>query len=144
MPSIKQLKDEISAADYFNKEQKHWILAGIGRAEAHLSVKKVNQPKKIRNPAKASGLITLEQWEEKNGVLGLYHIKAWADAHMLDPVMISAMMREFRVEMMAKGKQYANFKMAFQTYLTKGYLSKKIDACRAKETTTIEKRGISL
>lgn len=141
MPSVKQIIAEIQLSDTLGPNQKVFVVSAIWHAEQRLLLKSSNKPRKV---AGAKGLITLEEWEEKNGVLGVYHLKSWADAQLLDPVLISGMIREFRIEMISKGKQYANFRAAFQTYLTKGYLSKKIDACKAKETTTIEKRGISL
>ena len=94
-------------------------------------------------------LVTLQEWEAVNGQLAPSGMIKWIADNKLDLRMLAAMVGEFRQEMLAKGKQYANFKAAFQTYLAKGYLSKTLSQClacnnlRASETI-IHSKGVDL
>ena len=118
----------------------------IRDAEQRLRLKNV-----IGRPRKASGknLVTLQEWEAKHTPLSIVMMVEWMDRLKLCPLMIGDMVDEFRGEMIAKGKQYANFKAAFMTYLAKGYLSKQITACTIDRSpyrtkTTIDSRGVVL
>lgn len=146
MPSIKQIIAEIQASDTLPPSHKVKVVQIIRDAEERLKLKVTSQPRKVKN---AKGLVTLEEWEVAHGRLGIDHVIAWVNATKLCPRMIAAMIDEFRREMMAKGKQYANFKMAFQTYLGKGWLSKPITLCTLersefKSQTFIQTKGVSL
>ena len=88
--------------------------------------------------------MTIDEWLEHNGSLFTPSMFTWIKAKNLDRVIISDLIGEFQDEMRAKGKQYANFAMAFQTYLRKGYLSKPLSACVRKQQTHIETRGNTL
>lgn len=106
-----------------------------------------NKPVKIY---KKTSLVTLEQWEEKIGAqLNATMLASWCREKGLFHPTITRLIEEFRIEMMGKGKQYADFKSAFQTYLTKGYLSLTLigaqNLCKresqAMAGTTINRRG---
>lgn len=94
--------------------------------------------------------ITLQEWEQVQGTqLGVLQLGSWIRDKQLDPEKIATLVDEFRMEMMAKGKLYVDFKLTFQVYLTKGYLSRSLNFCRtAGKTveggTTIHTRGGAL
>lgn len=146
MTTIAALKKEIAGAGYFNAEQKKWLLNGIDKALNSITVVDAAKPRKIRNVKTGTNLLTLEQWEAARGKeLHFTDFKDWIFKTGLIEYQVRVMIEEFRAEMQAKGKQYANFKMAFQTYLTKGYLSKKFRECLAENNATvIHTRGINL
>lgn len=82
-------------------------------------------------------LMTIDQWEESVGAkLSTIMLLSWMQAKSLNPEIIHVLIEEFRIEMVGKGKQYADFRAAFQTYLTKGYLSRTLISCRTINTTT--------
>lgn len=146
MPSIQQIIAEIQLAPDLPPNHKVKAVQIIRDAEQRLKLKGVNS-----KPRKPSGknLMTLQEWEEQYGLLQPVNMTGWAASKKLCPRMLADMISEFRTEMMAKGKQYANFKMAFQTYLAKGYLSKTITACMLerspyKTQTTLDNRGVTL
>lgn len=143
MPSVKQLKQEIIGAEYFTPQQKEWLTKGINRALEVLAQKEINAPSKPRTVKKAKGLVTLNEWETANGRLDTDKLDAWIKARSFDKVRVAEMLSEFRSEMMAKGKQYADFRATFQVYLAKGYLSKPASYCVKQDssTTTIHSRG---
>ena len=75
----------------------------------------------------------------------------WIRKKLLCPILIGKMIEEFRTEMIGKGKQYADFRAAFQTYLTKGYLSRSLSNCllansphRSQDETIVYNRGGAL
>lgn len=71
-------------------------------------------------------LLTLEEWEAKEGcTLNYSMVASWAQGKRYDPKIILQLVDEFRVDMLSKGSRYADFKMAFQNYFNKGYLSVK-------------------
>lgn len=125
MPSIKQVIAEIQLAP-IPDHHKRYIAKQIEEALQRLSLKLTSKTRKVSN---AKGLTTLPVWEGFNGILTAHDIGSWIEQRQLCRRMVGQMILEFRDEMLAKGKQYANFKMAFQTYLTKGYLSKKLSDC---------------
>lgn len=142
MPSIKQIIAEIQLAQDLGPNQKQFTVRAIRDAEQRLKLKAPSAPRKITN---AKGLVTLQAWEAaRDKELHYTDLTDWIEKHQLDEFQVRLMIEEFRAEMMAKGKQYANFKMAFQTYVTKGYLSKRIDQLRRKDITVVEKRGLTL
>lgn len=100
----------------------------IVRVMTYLKAKKASKPKKIRNPSTPSKLYTLQEWEALwCGPLNVQLMDTWATEKVLCKRQLAQLIEEFRTEMMAKNKMYADFKAAFQVYLTKGYLSKRID-----------------
>lgn len=120
----------------------------IRDAESRLKIKGLNsKPRKVSN---GKNLVTLEVWEQEGGwQRTAKSIKDWVERYGLCPKMLEEMLDEFRREMLSKGKQYANFAMAFQTYMRKGYLSKPVGACTLEKSsfkpqTTIDKRGVNL
>lgn len=110
---------------------------------------KLNKDKINKKPK----LVTIQEWEANLGVaLNASMLASWCKEKGLYHPTITRLIEEFRIEMMGKGKQYADFKAAFQTYLTKGYLSltlagaqetSKRDALK-NESTTINRRGGSI
>lgn len=72
----------------------------------------------------------LPAWEAKNGELNAQMMGTWIRKQGLHHAQVANLVEEFRISMMAKGKRYKNFQLAFQTYLVKGYLSKNIDQVR--------------
>lgn len=142
MATVKQVLAAISQDGTLGPNQKRIITEAVQRAETWCKLQIGPKPRKISN---AKNLITLAEWEEKvrwdTGKLGI-----WADEKGLDRNVVSSMLREFREEMFAKGKQYADFQMAFRTYLTKGYLSKGLADCvkRDNSGTTIHTKGVNL
>lgn len=125
------------------------IIEGLERA---VKAKKLEAPKKIRNTKTKAKLYTLEEWEKLwCGKLDVALMGTWATRNNLCKRQLAQLIEEFRIEMISKAKQYADFKAAFQVYLTKGYLSKKIDQVRLrpgegtnKWGNTTATRGLSL
>lgn len=143
MATVKQVLAAISQDGTLGPNQKRFVTEAIQRAETWCQLQAGPKPRKITN---AKGLVTLEQWEEARGKeLHFTDFKDWIFKTGLIEFQVRLMIEEFRAEMQAKGKQYANFKMAFQTYLTKGYLSKKFKECMAENhATVIHTRGVNL
>lgn len=147
MPSIQQVIAEIQLATDLPPGHIAKAVQIIRDAEQRLKIKGVNsRPRKITN---AKNLITLQEWEVVNGLLGAVMMEDWINAKGLCRFVILEMIQEFRGEMYAKGKQYANFKSAFMTYLNKGYLSKTLDGCKVERSpyqnkTILDKRGVTL
>lgn len=146
MPSIQQVIAEIQLASDLPPHHITKAVQIIRDAENRLKLKGVTG-----RPRKATGknLVTLQEWEEANAKLSIVQLADWIEARKLCHLMVSDMVLEFRGEMIAKGKQYANFKAAFITYMNKGYLSKRIDACTLqrspyKQQTVIDSRGVTL
>lgn len=153
MASVPQLKAEITQADYFTDEQKKWLLSKIDYALNQLALRAAAKPKefKMRSPKKATGLMTLEQWEQKQGhnLTAMIDLGEWIRKNKLCPEMIQQLVNEFRADMTGKGKQYANFKAAFINYLAKGWLSKAITLCTLERSiyarqTVIDTKGLKL
>lgn len=143
MATIKQVIAAIGHDGTMGPNQKRFVIDAISRAETWISLSSPAKPRKITN---SKNLMPLEDWEVANGQLRTSMLSEWVKARGLCPVMVAQMVAEFRTEMMAKGKQYNNFKAAFQTYLTKGYLSKPLTACTLerstyKSQTVIETKG---
>lgn len=141
MASIQQIIAEIQLAQDLPPNHITKAVQIIRDAEQRLKLKGVNT-----KPRKASGknLMTLATWETQDGWANATSMNDWAKRHDLDQHMLSEMIDEFRREMLAKGKEYANFAMAFQTYLRKGYLSKTMASCVKKQATHIDTRGVTL
>ncbi len=144
MPSIKQIIAEVQLAGDLGPNQKQFTVKAIRDAEARISLKSAGKPRRITN---AKGLKTLTQWEDDRGqLLCMLDLKDWCvDQGLYQPV-VCEMMVEFREIMGAKGKQYANFVLAFQNYLRRAWLSKSMDACRIENhkpisATVIHTRG---
>lgn len=146
MPSIQQIIAEIQLAPDLPANHITKAVQIIRDAEQRLKLKgATSRPRK----ASGKGQVTLQEWEAAHGSLRLTMMSDWMDSHKLCYDMVRTMIDEFRGEMIAKGKQYANFKAAFMTYLAKGYLSKRMEACTLerstfKTKTTVSSRGIVL
>lgn len=145
MPTIKQLIAEIQLAP-IPDHHKRYIAKELTEAAERLKLRAPRKPMKITN---AKNLITLEEWEERNGKLNIGNLYDWICKNKLCAVAINNMVIEFREEMMAKGKQYANFKLAFITYLKRGYLSKPFKACTLEQSpynnsTIVHTKGVQL
>lgn len=144
MATVKQVLAAISQDGTLGPNQKRFVTEAVQRAEEWIKIQTANtKPRKISN---GKNLITLEEWEAQNGMLRSTMIWDWIRSQKLCPQITAKMIQEFREEMIAKGKQYANFKLAFQTYLTKGYLSKPLASCTLerspyKAATVIETKG---
>ena len=147
MATIKQVLAAISQDGTLGPNQKRFVTEAIQRAETWCQLQAGPKPRKITN---AKALATLDEWETARGKeLHYTDLQEWIAKQRLSEFQVRLMIEEFRAEMTAKGKQYANFKAAFQTYLTKGYLSKTLTACLAENNksasgTTIHNRGVSL
>lgn len=146
MPSIQQIIAEIQLAPDLPPTHKVKAVQIIRDAEQRLKIKNVTG-----RPRKVSGknLMTLQEWEAQHSALSVVMLTNWMDGRKLCYLTVGDMVEEFRGEMIAKGKQYANFKAAFMTYLAKGYLSKPITACTLdrstyKTKTTLDNRGVTL
>lgn len=148
MPSIKQIIAEIQLAATLGPNQKSFVVQAIRDAEQRLTLKLIGT--KVRKISNAKGLVTLEAWETGRGKeLHYTDLTAWIAKHRLCEFSVRMMIEEFRAEMQAKGKQYADFSRAFNVYLTKGYLSKKMSDCTIerspyRQQTVIDKRGVNL
>ena len=146
MPSIQQIIAEIQLAPDLPPNHIAKAVQIIRDAEQRLKLRgAVNRPRK----ASGKNLVTLQEWEKQHGLLSIVMMTDWIDAHKLCYLAVGDMVDEFRGEMIAKGKQYANFKAAFMTYLAKGYLSKRMEACTLERSpyttqTRIDKRGGNL
>lgn len=147
MPSIKQVIAEIQLAPDLPPAHIAKAVQIIRDAEERLKNKGLSsRPRKITG---AKNLVILSEWEAEKGKLCADMMLGWLRGHGLCPSMIEEMIEEFRGEMFAKGKQYANFKAAFITYLNKGYLSKRLEQCKLERSphynrTTLDKRGVTL
>lgn len=102
-----------------------------------------------KNKKSKSVLLTLQDWEVQTGAqLNASMISSWCREKGLFHPVITDLIGEFRLEMMSKDKQYADFAKAFQTYLTKGYLSKTLayaqELSRKQQDTQIHSRGVNL
>lgn len=147
MPSIQQVIAEIQLAPDLPAGHITKAVQIIRDAEQRLKIKGVNS-----KPRKPSGknLVSIEVWEENDGWPKAAHsMNDWINRHGLCTKMVNEMIDEFRREMRAKGKQYASFSMAFQTYLRKGYLSRTLVMCKIENSpyklrTQVDKRGINL
>lgn len=146
MPSIQQIIAEIQLAPDLPPTHIAKAVQIIRDAEQRLKLKGATS-----RPRKASGknLVTIQEWEAQHGTLSTHMMTEWIIRLDLCQQMVAIMVAEFRGEMIAKGKQYANFKAAFMTYLTKGYLSKQITACTTSRSpyynkTTMDNRGVTL
>lgn len=120
---------------------------GVLKIMALLDVALVKEPKapKVK---KTSLAMTLMQWEEKQGKrLDPRHMLEWIERNKYDIAVMVQLVEEFRIDMLSKGKEYADFRMAFQNYFNKGYLSIKPDSPRVKRVdtgTSFDRRGFSL
>lgn len=142
MATVKQVLAAISQDGLLGPNQKRFVTEAVKRAELWINVSTPAKPRKITN---AKNLMTLHDWEERNFTLNVpHHLFHWAKSRGLDLNILEDMVEEFRGEMNAKGKQYADFVATFQTYLRKGYLSKNMEQCRNQGQTVIHSKGINL
>ena len=147
MPSIQQIIAEIQLADDLPPNHKVKAVQIIRDAEQRLKLKGLqSKPRKVTN---GKNLMTLQDWEKENTLLNVGMLENWVKSNGLCPQIISRMIGEFRAEMIAKGKQYANFKAAFTTYMIKGYLSRRLSACTLQmspfnQETIIDNKGVTL
>lgn len=114
-----------------------------------LSINHTNlEPEKIKYTKKAV-LVSLQDWEKITGAeLNAEMLKSWCQQKKVARAVIAPLIDEFRTEMIGKGKQYADFRAAFQTYLTKGYLSMTLayaqEKSRTLAATEVHNRGVNL
>lgn len=126
--SIKELIQEINYGHGAIQSSlyRERLTQAILRYARFVEEKKAAKPKKIRT-TKAPNLLSLSQWEAQvGGQLSIGMLTGWTNAKRLDSKEVAQLIEEFRTEMVSKNKLYADFKAAFQTYLTKGYLSKTL------------------
>jgi len=147
MSSIQQVIAEIQLADDLPPSHKQKAVQIIRDAEQRLKIKNLGKTR----PRRATGknLVTLQEWEKEHALLSIVMMTQWMDDNNLCYSMVGDMVKEFRGEMIAKGKQYANFKAAFMTYLAKGYLSKTMEACTVEKSpyragTRMDNKGVTL
>jgi hypothetical protein len=108
--------------DIFREKLTHAIL----RFRNIVEERKLATPTKPKKTRAVAPQMTLQQWEETKGViLNPSMLKGWITQKGFCTTLISQLVEEFRTEMLGKGLRYADFVAAFQTYLNKGYLSKK-------------------
>lgn len=143
MPTIRQVLAVIRADQTLGPNRKSFLIDQIGSYALKAQNQLDSQPKKIRNVKTTTQLVTIDQWEAHKGDLE-QRLQSWAMSQNLAMTTYLQMVSEFRTEMRAKGKVYADFAMAFQTYMRKGYLSKTLEQCKSQAATTIQTRGISL
>lgn len=143
MATIKQVLAAISQDGTLGPNQKRFVTGAIQRAETWCQLQTGPKPHKITN---TKNLKTLPEWEATHGTLDSYCFVNWIKEKGFCENVIKEMLEEFKGDMTAKGKQYADFCAAFKTYLTKGYLSKKLTECvkPAYSGTIIQRKGISL
>lgn len=120
-----------------------------GKALTHVHTNSSgNSPiKKEKNIQKKPMLI--QEWESITGVqLNADMLKSWCQQKGIARAIIAELVEEFRIDMIGKGKAYADFRAAFQTYLTKGYLSSTLSAAQIKSRrlsiTEVHNRGVNL
>lgn len=147
MPSIKQIIAEIQLA--YDLPQGHKVKAVqiIRDAEERLRAKKA--PNLMRNIKNAKGLVELGEWERIYGTLCTNMMAEWIKQCGLCPIIVQKMIIEFRDEMLAKGKTYADFARAFHVYLRKGYLSRKLMDCTLARSpftqhVVLDNKGVNL
>lgn len=121
---------------------------GVGKIMGLLEEALTPEPKKPR-VKKPSTMVTLMQWEETQGKrLDVRHMLAWVDKHGYDIPAMVTLVEEFRIDMLSKGKEYVDFRLAFQNYFNKGWLSLKPDSPKVKRAnqtgTNFDRRGGSL
>jgi hypothetical protein len=106
----------------------------IVRIVNYLKAKKGAKQVTPRAARKSSQLMTLEQWEKSvvYGPLDVPLIDTWATRSNLCKRQLAELIEEFRTEMIAKNKHYADFAAAFNVYLNKGYLSKKLEQIKLR------------
>jgi hypothetical protein len=127
MPSINQIIAEIQEDMDLVDAHKLKVVRIIREAEKRIAARTpASAPRNIKN---AKGLVQLGEWEDLHGKLCTNMMPDWIKQCGLCPIMVQKAIIEFREEMLAKGKTYADFARAFQTYLRKGYLSKKLADC---------------
>lgn len=146
-----------------NKKQRTAFLADINASSiAHHNkqlvemlldkhLKPIPKAPRIRN-TKAPQLQSLFEWEAGIGSqLRADMLTSWIREREFCPKLVGEMIEEFRLEMIGKNKQYADFKATFQTYLNKGYLSKKVGQMllanspyKSTDGVTINTRGVRI
>lgn len=147
VPSIKQVIAEIQLDEALPIQHRDKVVRIIREAEQRVLLRRPDRPRGITG---ARGLMTLIEWELKVGSkLSTSMMAEWVVAHKLDPIMITKMIEEFRGDMLAKGKMYANFERAFHTYLRKGYLTQKFMNCTLEHSpftsrTVVNNKGVDL
>lgn len=147
MPSIQQIIAEIQLATDLPQGHKVKAVQIIRDAEQRIRAKIApNMPRNIKN---AKGLVTLDEWEGSNGTLRTSMFFDWIKEHQLCPIMMRCMIEEFRCEMQAKGKKYADFARAFHVYVRKGYLSKRMMDCTLSRSpysqqVVLDTKGVNL
>jgi len=98
-----------------------------------------------KRPKRLKELLDLEEWEKLQGcALNLSMVASWARERHYNGQVILGLIDEFRIDMLSKRTKYADFRMAFQNYFNKGWLSIKPDSPKLRDggtVTTINRRG---
>lgn len=133
MATVRQLIEKIQHHEKLNDDQKKYVIRLILHAEADIALEQSLKPKRrtIRN---RGGDMILEDWESQKGRLTIETVSKWVFSKKLCPIQVRELVEEFRIEMMSRGKMYADFKAAFINYMNKGYLSKKLHQVRAADS----------
>lgn len=120
---------------------------GVLKIMVLLDAALVKEPKAPR-VKKTSLAMTLMDWEAAQGKrLDARHVLDWIERNKYDLQVMVQLVEEFRIDMMSKGKEYADFRAAFQNYFNKGYLSIKPDNPKVKRAdtgTSFDRRGYAL
>jgi hypothetical protein len=149
--SVRELIKELNEGVGLKLAEKNrdYVLRVIEHLQDNIRQRKASKPKVVRN-TRAPSLVALPEWEESRGHWLCYDdIKQWAKEKQLSEVTLTELIKEFRFEMIGKNKHYADFRYAFMTYLTKGFLSKTLEQVKGNNakvglvarTTT---RGVSI
>lgn len=130
------------------------ILVTEGNSNSSLNTSPKEVSKKVRKNIYTKKQMTLQQWEDSPEIgcnLNYSMFSNWVREKGYCPVLVSQLIDEFRIDMISKGKAYADFRAAFQTYLTKDFLSKTSiqtllvnSPHKSVDHTTINRRGGSI
>lgn len=121
--------------------------SGIQRIMGLLEQALVTVPVKPRFK-KVSFVMTLNLWEQARGKrLDVRDMIEWIEKKNYSIPVMHQLVEEFRIDMLSKCKEYADFRMAFQNYFNKGWLSVKPDSPKAKRADcdiSFDRRGNTL
>lgn len=107
------------------------------------------QPRTLMRKSKPTASMPLSDWEKKVGArLNAEMLRGWCKENGLARSVVEMLVSEFRTTMIAKNKEYADFRAAFQIYLIKNYLSMSMGQAQEKSrvlaSTEIHNRGVNL
>ena len=139
-----------------NKSQKSKFVAALSDAGCkETTIKKIielleksleKEAEAVKRPKRLKELFDLEEWEKIQGCsLNCSMVASWGRERGYNLVIITQLIDEFRIDMLSKRTKYADFRMAFQNYFNKGWLSVKPDSPKLTtapvDHTTINRRG---